>query len=174
MTGQVDPHQPLRVMTSQLSTASREASQRPTDALQLSAAVEQPLPEDAAPETLWQRIPASWRGTGTPHSAHRDITDLVLVLGWGMMIGFLLHLVPRTAPLGALVVACFAMTNPVMGPALRKLVGVLGVVMVTLVVIGSPTRSTFEQICWVCQIGALVMAPLSLILADRELTPEIP
>jgi len=43
------------------------------------------------------------------------------VLGWGMMIGFLLHLVPRTAPL-----------------------------------------------------GALVMAPLSLILADRELTPEIP
>ncbi|MDU4678796.1 MAG: hypothetical protein E6Y22_07535, partial [Cutibacterium granulosum] len=59
-------------------------------------------------------------------------------------------------------------------PALRKLVGALGVVMVTLVVIGSPTRSTFEQICWVCQIGALVMAPLSLILADRELTPEIP
>lgn len=174
MAGQVDPHHPLRVMTSQLSTASREASQRPTDALQLSAAVEQPLPEDAAPETLWQRIPASWRGTGTPHSAHRDITDLVLVLGWGMMIGFLLHLVPRTAPLGALVVACFAMTNPVMGPALRKLVGVLGVVMVTLVVLGSPTRSTFEQICWVCQIGALVMAPLSLVLADRELTPEIP
>ena len=52
--------------------------------------------------------------------------------------------------------------------AIRVLFGV------TLVVIGSPTRSTFEQICWVCQIGALVMAPLSLILADRELTPEIP
>jgi len=174
MTGQVDPHQPLHVMTSQLPTTSGEASQSPTDALQLSAAGEQSLPEDAAPEFLWQRIPASWRGTGTPHSAHRDVTDLVLVLGWGMMVGFLLHLVPRTAPLGALVVACFAMTNPVMGPVLRKLVGVLAVVMVALVVIGSPTRSTFEQICWVCQIGALVMAPLSLVLADRELTPEIP
>lgn len=118
----------------------------------------------AEPSGLWGERPEL--------PGNRTLGALCRGLGWGLVASVVAGCLGTWLSLPALAVGWyFTWRHPVARTALLRLYGVATALALLMTVLGSPTRSGWEQLRWTCWMANIAILVASMIIIDRELTP---
>jgi hypothetical protein len=181
----IDPHQPI--VTSS-GPAGRAASLSPGS---LSAVPgtsgssapgnwappdSQPIPRPAMPTAgalnLSPASPSALMGERPAQPGNKSLGALCRGLGWGLVIAIVAGALTSWLSVPALAAGWyFAWRHPVARRPLLRAYGVATAMVLIVSLLGSPTRSGWEQLSWASWMANIGLLVAAMIIIDRTLTP---